>query len=1302
MLGIPRTRNHVSGARRIVGNILRAAAFALPLTIFSPLSHAASTPTTTQLTVSASSVYEGTPVAFTISVNVNGRNVYPGQVKLCDASQERCDGSAVLASGQISGTVTTIKTLLGVGSYKVYALFQGTQSYSASTSTQQQVTVLKKGKYSSSITVNAEGSNGSYQLSAAVTGHGRPAITGGVTFQNASNGNASLASGTLGSSGLNFGLGDPAILPFDTDSSFFSSGMAVADLNNDGVPDIVWRNTQYSGEITLYSRLFVQMGDPAHPGQFLSPGVAYGIPSLYAFNTRVAENNPILIGDFNGDGVSDIAVLLGPDYYSMGSVTQSQIEIFYGQYSSPGSFGTTAMIPLGNNSYSMTVGDFNKDGLPDFAVTNTADGTVGIVLNDSLNPGQFKSMATYALSSGSQPYSLVKGDFNGDGYEDLAVGNSSLSGNTITSWVDLLLGDPSNPGQFLPAKRFSFASTSASDYFGYYFYLTAGDLNKDGYTDLAAAVPGTLGVLLTDSAHPGQLLAPANYGSDTLTNVSIADFNGDGWPDLLTSGNDGKVNYSGVLYGKASNPGSFSAAVHFPRPSQISGLNSKAIVADVNGDGLPDWVVAGQQLFTGSAKNEGAILLNTPAQTATTSASASAPSTSFFAGLYSGDANYYGSYSCQVNLAHAAVAQPLISGVTVSDITTNSVRISWTTNIPANGAVDYGYSSAGLSYTTPWVLAPTTTPSFVLTGLMPGTQYYFQARSVNYGNDCLHWTTRSTTTSFTTAISTTPPPATATSLTVAPASVALGAPIALTAAVQSSGQAVTRGTVNFCDASAAHCVNGALLGSAQLDASGHATSKLVLAPGSHQIYAWFVGTLSEASSSSQAQTATVQGKLTTAVTLSKSGTGNPVDLTATLFSYGKQIPTGTITFADSTSGTSIASAPLGSAVKDFLLGNTLEGIGGASLDFNKDGTLDQAQILSSGGIQVSLGDPSRPGQTLSQDVYQASLGISGLVGGDVNGDGIPDLIFAGSGYIGLLLGDAKQPGHFLTGPTYPTADASNILYSGDFNGDGLTDVVSFDTSGNDIYIYLANPASSGDLLPPTLIPAPCCYGSIRVGDFNGDGLSDLAEVDNGSADLLVQFSDATHPGKLLPAVRYSGIPNSFAVSIGDELVVGDLNGDGLADVGVGISDFTTGDPSVEVFLSDTSHPGSFLSPVSYPYPMGTYPAVGDVNGDGTADLVLGGTSGGVIGVLVGDPSHPGALLNLEEVTLQPTTMPNYNPALVGGLYVAQPLVKAKATASQVTYPSGTTSVYAVYPGDTNYKGSQSCTLNLTSTANSCF
>jgi hypothetical protein len=139
---------------------------------------------------------------------------------------------------------------------------------------------------------------------------------------------------------------------------------------------------------------------------------------------------------------------------------------------------------------------------------------------------------------------------------------------------------------------------------------------------------------------------------------------------------------------------------------------------------------------------------------------------------------------------------------------------------------------------------------------------------------------------------------------------------------------------------------------------------------------------------------------------------------------------------------------------------------------------------------------------------------------------------------------------------------------------------------------------------------------------------------------------------------------------------------------------------VDVFFSYPTHPGNFLAPVAYPYVMSNNPAIGDVDGDGVSDLVLGSPSDTVVDVLLGDPSHPGSLLTFRESPFAEVRA-NYSPSLIGGIYVVQQIETSMATASHLTYPSGTTLVYALYSGDTTYKGSQSCTISLTTTDNNC-
>src|SRR5262245_29676224 len=85
---------------------------------------------------------------------------------------------------------------------------------------------------------------------------------------------------------------------------------------------------------------------------------------------------------------------------------------------------------VGNNPFSVTVGDFNADGRLDLAVANFGSNTVSILLGQG--DGTFQAAPDVAV--GNQPTSVTVGDFNADGRLDLAVANAG------SSTVSILLG----------------------------------------------------------------------------------------------------------------------------------------------------------------------------------------------------------------------------------------------------------------------------------------------------------------------------------------------------------------------------------------------------------------------------------------------------------------------------------------------------------------------------------------------------------------------------------------------------------------------------------------------------------------------------------------------------------------------------------------------------------------------------------------------------------------------------------------------------------------------------------------------
>ena len=171
---------------------------------------------------------------------------------------------------------------------------------------------------------------------------------------------------------------------------------------------------------------------------------------------------------------------------------------------------------------------------------------------------------------------------------------------------------------------------------------------------------------------------------------------------------------------------------------------------------------------------------------------------------------------------------------------------------------------------------------------------------------------------------------------------------------------------------------------------------------------------------------------------------------------------------------------------------------------------------------------------------------------------------------------------------YPTGQSPQAVGVGDFNNDGLKDVAM--TSTGQLLIFLQK--SDGSLANPVgyaTLDAGGSAFSLAVGDLNNDARADVVITDGNTIGVYLQQLDGT----LAPRVNY---PTSYTP---DAVAVGDVNSDGLADVAV--SHWNA--ENIGIFLQNIN--GTLNPMIAYASPQAGYDdiAIGDVNNDGRNDVV---------------------------------------------------------------------------------------------------
>ena len=349
------------------------------------------------------------------------------------------------------------------------------------------------------------------------------------------------------------------------------NSIAIADVNGDGVPDLLVATTLDTGVFNNSGFANVILGSQSSPGTF-DAGVQY----------TLTGTNPsgMAVMDLTGSGQLDLIV----SNFGSGSIS------VFMHGATAGTFQPAVNIATGGQPNQVVAGDLTGSGANrDLALAdNSASGNAIILVHDAANPGQF--LAPMMLPTNHFTPSVAIGSI---GNGKVAVVAATYDSNGNNGAVYVFVETSTSPVAFAAPVTFPAGAQPQA--------VRIADVNGDSLPDLVVANygPGTDGtgmpgvsVLLQSSTTPGTFLAPVSYATpDGAVDVAVGDLNADGRPDIVVASLD--PDFTGgvsVLLQNAApaQAGTFGTATVYAGMGQPLSV----AIADLNGDGHPDIAVA--------------------------------------------------------------------------------------------------------------------------------------------------------------------------------------------------------------------------------------------------------------------------------------------------------------------------------------------------------------------------------------------------------------------------------------------------------------------------------------------------------------------------------------------------------------------------------------------------------------------------------------------------------------------------------------------------------------------------------------
>lgn len=967
----------------------------------------------------------------------------------------------------------------------------------------------------------------------------------------------------------------------DFDIGIYPHSVLLADFNQDGKNDILVSRGS-SNNISVLPNT--------------SSGDSISFDSVINFPATGNNHEDAATADFDGDGKLDFVIT-----NSLGS---NSISVFRNTTTGSAiSFFAKSDYVVDNGPYLVAIGDLDGDGKPDIVTANNGSNTISVFRNIS-TPGNILFTPRTDLTVGTNPYGLAIGDLNGDGKPDIVVTTQGSSSSL------LVLKNNSTTGTILLGPATPYGSIAGP------FVVSLGDLDGDGKLDLVANSAGSNSVIvMKNTSTISDISFLSGQESFFVGNypvcVSIADLNGDGLPDIITS-NRFSNNVSCLKNTSSGGTLTFDSRVDYP-------VNADPIyvaVGDLDGDSKPDIISAN------SSSTNISILRNIIGSNIAPVINSFSPTS----GINGTNVTILGSN-------FNGVSKVKFGGVEASSFTVDS-----TTGITA--IVGPG-ASGDLSVTSSFGTA--TSPGFTFNGpIITSFTPTFGVAGTTVSITGVNFDSTTKVTFGGTSAS----------------SFLVNSPTNITATVGVGSS----GSVSVTTANGIATLSGFTYGPPVINSftplSGEIGS-VVNIQGSN-----FDSTSSNNIVFFGAVKATVISSSTTQlnVIVPVGATYQPISVTTNKLTGYSSIPFITTFISDSphitTNSFSIAA--------NYGTGTYPSNI--SVSDLNDDGKPDIISVNAVGNNISILKNLSSPGTfAFSRIDFSTGTDPKGIAIGDLNGDGKPDIVISnfnsgnastisifrntsvggaisfaprqdyvsGNGSLGITIADMNSDGKpdiivtsgnsgffsiFKNSTTsvdsitlaskqdYPLLSHPDDITTADLDKDGLPDIITSNFSGGNVSIF-RNTSNGGNLSLSSRIDYSVGTnpGLLAVADLDNDQNLDIAVVNNSSGTITLLKNSCT-PG----VISFSNVLD--LADSASNIFFADLNGDGIPELTSGKS--LTG--LISVFENIYTGAGNFSLDSNVNFTTGNYTTfvvADDLDGDGKPELAVANTEANTVSIL---------------------------------------------------------------------------------------